>query len=161
MSSNFRPLDSPAAKLPRTGRQAGRVVLNVGGTRFETTETTLVNGGVGYFALRFGRTGAVCGVDDDDDDIFVDCDGRLFAHVLHWMRRRALPAAILDDAALIDDVAGEADFYGLDCLREACNERRRAIEEERKRPRTARSFSLRVAGRGRGRASVGKFLRRE
>ena len=124
----------------------GRVLLNVGGTRDESSVDTLVNGGIGYFATRFGPTAAY--FSNAEDEIFIDCDGALFGHVLHWMRRRKLPAAIHDHERLLMDVAGEADFFGLDDLQAACAQRLAEVGEARQpKPRTARSFSLLVAGR--------------
>ena len=130
-------------------KPTGRVLLNVGGTRYESAVDTLVNGGTGYFSRLFGPTGAAFGA---TDELFIDCDGALFAHVLHWMRRRTLPAAIYDHERLLMDVAGEADFFGLDCLQAACTqraaeitaERQRRDEELRPKPRTARSFCCKV-----------------
>lgn len=156
--------DSAAAKAPRTEPAvphcepiSGRVILNVGGMRYESTVETLSNGGSGYFAARFGSTGMCLGA-EDGRDIFVDCDGRLFAHVLHWLRRRSLPAAIRGDEELLTDVSAEAEFYGLGDLSAACQlrveelnaardqERERRIAEQRPKARSAVSFSLTVHG---------------
>jgi hypothetical protein len=65
-------------------QQMGRVDLNVGGHRFETSVQTLrqVPGNIfdAYFSGRYAQDACT------DGSIFIDRDGELFAHVLQYMR---------------------------------------------------------------------------
>jgi hypothetical protein len=65
-------------------RQEGRVQLNVGGYRYETSVQTLrrVPGNFfdAYFSGRYAQD--VC----EDGSIFIDRDGMLFGHILQYMR---------------------------------------------------------------------------
>lgn len=140
----------PPAKQQR--RTNGRVAVSVGGQLFETTASTLSNGGTGYFAALFGATGAAL---QADDEVFVDRSGALFVHVLHWMRTRCLPAALRTPDTrtllLLADVAAEAEYFGLSDLQAACAECEQEIRRELRPstppvPPTARSFSLKVIG---------------
>jgi hypothetical protein len=96
---------APAAKQQRSGR----IVVNVGGRSFVTTESTLMNGGHGYFAARLGATGLALGA--DDDVLFVDRSPELFDHVIHWLRTHTLPAALKRDVHLLEDaITGSNPF---------------------------------------------------
>ena len=129
------------------------IKIQVGNDVYATTVSTLENGGHGYFASLFG-VGSAFG--DAERMVFVDRDGALFKHVLHWMRTHSLAAALAHDAHLLIDVAVEADFFGLDDLKAACTERatelKEALEKEiaKQAPPepavAARSFSVKVIG---------------
>jgi hypothetical protein len=61
-----------------------RVALNVGGTRFETTVMTLLQSE--YFATMFKSRFREASQTAQHEEIFLDRDPVLFAHVLNWMR---------------------------------------------------------------------------
>ena len=118
--------DAPAAcsEVTAARRPRGdRVTLQVGNEVLHTTASTLRNGGLGYFANLLGKTGEA--FSDSEEEIFVDRDGTLFTHVLHWMRTRSLSlaAALYGESHLLIDVAAEAQFFGLEDLASACMER--------------------------------------
>ena len=112
-----------------------RVVINAGGKLFETSTTTLLASGSGYFEGLLGSTGetmrgkkrARVGADGDDDaasrrELFVDRDPDIFGDVLKYMRANCLPAAVAADAHRLHDLRVEAEFFAYDRLVAACDE---------------------------------------
>ena len=117
-----------------------RITINAGGRRFETSTTTLVGCGAGYFEALLGETGRklpgrkrarapeVTGAADDDDapgaprEMFIDRDPDVFADVLRFMRANRLPAAAAADAHRLEDLKTEAEFFCYDRLAAACDE---------------------------------------
>lgn len=89
----------------------GRVVLDVGGTRFTTTLSTL--GDSVLAALFYGRQDLDETV-DDDGAVFIDRDPQAFAHILQWLRTGVVP--LVHDAAQRKTLILEAVHYGLDQL---------------------------------------------
>ncbi|XRB03320.1 hypothetical protein NFJ02_17g26740 [Pycnococcus provasolii] len=99
-----------------------RVVVDAGGVQFVTSLATIEACG-GYLAAAVKRdlAGAANACDvTTTASIFVDRDPELFKHVLAWMRANKLPAAIANNATLLEDLANEAEFFALDNLREEC-----------------------------------------
>lgn len=99
----------PMSKRARGG-DPDRVVLNVGGTEFATSRSTLEPCS-SYFARRFSEewAGGAAG------EIFLDLDADCFRVLLSCMRRRSalLPAADLD---LCARVLLDAQYLGIDFL---------------------------------------------
>ena len=138
---------------------ADRITINAGGRRFETSTTTLMGSGAGYFEALLGETGQklrgrkrarapeVTGAADDDDapgaprEMFIDRDPDVFADVLRYMRANRLPAAAAADAHRLEDLRTEAEFLCYEALVAACDEAIEALE--RARP-TARFLTLKV-----------------
>ena len=137
---------------------ADRLTVNAGGRRFETSTTTLMGSGAGYFEALLGETGQklrgrkrarapeVTGAVDDDDagaplDIFVDRSPDLFEDVLQFARANRLSAATRKDAERLEDLKTEAEFFCYDRLAAACDEALEALE--RARP-TARCLTCHV-----------------
>ena len=119
---------------------ADRITINAGGRRFETSTTTLMGSGAGYFEALLGETGQklrgrkrarapeVTGAADDDDapgaprEMFIDRDPDVFADVLRYMRANRLPAAAAADTHRLEDLKTEAEFLCYDRLVAACDE---------------------------------------
>ena len=119
---------------------ADRITINAGGRRFETSTTTLIGSGAGYFEALLGETGRklrgrkrarapeVTGAVDDDDapgtprEMFIDRDPDVFADVLRYMRANRLPAAAAADTHRLEDLKTEAEFFCYDRLMAACDE---------------------------------------
>ena len=138
---------------------ADRITINAGGRRFETSTTTLMGSGAGYFEALLGETGQklrgrkrarapeVTGAADDDDapgaprEMFIDRDPDVFADVLRYMRANRLPAAAAADTHRLEDLKTEAEFLCYDALVAACDEAIEALE--RARP-TARCLTFHV-----------------
>ena len=90
-------------------------------------------------------SGCVPVAHDSAGAIFIDRDGDLFRHVLAFLRdgpRAALPA----DADTLRALAVDADYYQLDGLKEAVNER--LPEEGSLSPATARARARRAGPDG-------------
>ena len=138
---------------------ADRLTVNAGGRRFETSTTTLISCGAGYFDALLGETGQklrsrkrarapeVTGAVDDDDapgaprEIFVDRSPDLFEDVLQFARANRLSAATRKDDERLEDLKTEAEFFCYDRLAAACGEALEALE--RARP-TARCLTFHV-----------------
>ena len=138
---------------------ADRLTVNAGGRRFETSTTTLIGCGAGYFEALLGETGQklrgrkrarapeVTGAVDDDDapgaprEIFVDRSPDLFEDVLQFARANRLSAATRKDDERLEDLKTEAEFFCYDRLVAACDEAVEALE--RARP-TARCLTFHV-----------------
>ena len=126
---------------------ADRITINAGGRRFETSTTTLMGSGAGYFEALLGETGQklrgrkrarapeVTGDDDDAPgaprEMFIDRDPDVFADVLRFMRANRLPAAAAADAHRLDDLRTEAEFLCYEALVAACDEALEALERAR------------------------------
>jgi hypothetical protein len=96
-------------------QQEGRVLLNVGGYRYETSVQTLrrVPGNLfdAYFSGRYAQD--VC----TDGSIFIDRDGMLFGHVLQYMRDGVVSVVQQDArqrAGLLRRLKRELSFFSLD-----------------------------------------------
>ena len=120
-----------------------RVIINAGGKLFETSTTTLLASGSGYFEGLLGSTGetmrgkkrARISADGDDDaasrrELFVDRDPEVFGDLLKYMRGNRLPAAVRADAHRLDDLKAEAEFFAYDRLVAACDEAMAALSEK-------------------------------
>ena len=59
-----------------------RVLLNVGGTKYETSSTTLLSHQSAFFDCVLSEQWVEAKV----DEIFIDRDGKLFRHILNFMR---------------------------------------------------------------------------
>ena len=115
---------------------ADRLTVNAGGRRFETSTTTLMGSGAGYFEALLGETGQklrgrkrarapeVTGSADDDapGEVFVDRSPDLFEDVLQFARANRLSAATRKDAERLEDLKTEAEFFCYDRLAAACDE---------------------------------------
>ena len=113
-----------------------RITINAGGRRFETSTTTLMGSGAGYFEALLGETGQklrgrkrarapeVTGSADDDapGEIFVDRSPDLFEDVLQFARANRLSAATRKDDERLEDLKTEAEFFCYDRLAAACDE---------------------------------------
>ena len=103
--------EQPTAKAPRTGAAHGdRVVLNVGGTRFHTTFSTLASSSSYFAACASGSWR-----ESSADEIFLDRDADVFSALLTMMRagRPFLPE---HDRPLCVRILLEAEFFGMDNL---------------------------------------------
>jgi hypothetical protein len=99
--------------------QEGRVELNIGGYRFETSVETLRRVPHTFFDAYFSGRYAqdVC----NDGSIFVDRDGKHFGHILEYMRDGHLSVAEPDacsDTALLRALKREFGFYCIELYAE-------------------------------------------
>ena len=107
-----------------------RITISAGGRDFVTSLSTLKSSGAGYFEALLGPTGRSmkgrkrARADDDEPprELFVDRDPDLFGDVLAFMRSGRIPAATRTDAARLEDLRDEAEFFAFDALAAACDE---------------------------------------
>ena len=122
--------------------ESTRIIINAGGRIFETSKTTLLASGSGYFEGLLGSTGETMkgkkrarvsadGGDDAPAELFLDRDPDVFADVLKYMRANRLPAAVRADAHRLDDLKSEAEFFAYDRLVTACDEAEAALPRAR------------------------------
>lgn len=98
-------------KRARTVSQPSRVTLNVGGTRFETSSVTL--GSSPYFASLLNGDWQ----ERDGDEIFIDRDPQLFAHVLDWLRTAHMRIPTYQaDPSLWKALRIEAEYFCVETL---------------------------------------------
>ena len=86
----------------------GAITVNVGGSIYQTTLATLtrVEGSMlGALAEAFAAS--------DDEVLFIDRDGPSFRYVLNYLRDPFAKPLLPRDPAERDQLAREADFYGL------------------------------------------------
>ena len=96
------------------------VTLNVGGTRFMTTMSTMQLQRDTYFDGLVRTAQHV-----EDHEHFVDRDPSHFRHVLNFMRGTpSLPATTHE----VDELSREADFYGMPALVRYIEEHREQAE---------------------------------
>jgi hypothetical protein len=92
--------------------QTNKVLLNVGGHRFETSRQTLVSVPDTYLASLF--SGRFELASDAEGAYFIDRDGAHFRHVLNFLRDSGsfkLSSGVAE--ATRDELAVELEFYGL------------------------------------------------
>lgn len=112
-----------------TQTQKKRVVLNVGGARFETSLDTLRNVPGSFLAAMFSGEYSMA-PSDEDGSYFIDRDGTHFRHVLNF--HRAFHEFALDPdltRGQLAELAEEAKYYGiLEQMMPAYAERRARVE---------------------------------
>ncbi|KAJ8028385.1 BTB/POZ domain-containing protein KCTD6 [Holothuria leucospilota] len=84
--------------------EAGCVVLNVGGTKYMTSEDTLKD-------LNLGDDEPL--VTDREGNIFIDRDGVLFRYILSYLRSNKEELHLPDEFLEHDALEAEAKFFGL------------------------------------------------
>ena len=115
---------------PSITMASDRITISAGGKDFVTSLSTLKSSGAGYFEALLGPTGRSmkgrkrARADDDEPprELFVDRDPDLFTDVLAFMRSGRIPAATRTDAARLEDLKDEAEFFAYDDLATACTE---------------------------------------
>ena len=119
--SSFFPAIFGTWQAPKRAREdpgLGRITLNVGGTRFETSLATLTANS-SYFSRRFASDWS--DALDNERELFVDLDPDSFKILLSCMRQRMplLPT----EAELFSRVLLDAEFLGVDWLIDEVKER--------------------------------------
>ena len=104
---------------------APHVGLNVGGIKFETTRDTLSQ--CEYFASYL--EGRLPHATDADGRLFIDRNGKLFAHLLDFMRNAQRPSQHVV-AQHKNELLGECDYFGLPWLKDLRHVDRKLYQEE-------------------------------
>jgi hypothetical protein len=90
---------------------AGRIVVDVGGTKFLTATKTLATNSTYFASLFRGEWSESSAHDGEEDDVFLDQDPVAFGKLLQYMRRGMIKVEDVDIDVLI-----LAEFLGLDKL---------------------------------------------
>jgi hypothetical protein len=104
----------------------GIVKLDVGGTLFSTTHSTLSAGG--DTMLRRMLDSSIPTTAGPDGRIFVDRDGERFRQVLNFLRDGSLPPGI--PIEVLEALSREANFFCIDSLAEHIAERLKEIQSD-------------------------------
>jgi len=104
----------PGKILPK---QTEIVKLNIGGTKFTTSKTTLINMGDNFFSRLV--QGTISSYVDEEGYYFVDRNGDLFGPILDFLRTGSL---IIPPVISVRAILCEADFYSIDLSHSFCGE---------------------------------------
>jgi hypothetical protein len=93
----------------------GKVILDVGGEKLATSVETLTRVKDTFFTALFSKQWEL-ERDPDDKSIFIDRDGKLFHHILAYLRTNKVPNDILNNESLCDLLITEAEYFRLHAL---------------------------------------------
>ena len=109
-----RGVQGPSLRIPRSAVEGaldkfkGRVKLNVGGVKYETTLTTLTaDGDDSMLGSMFSGRHELH--PNDDGEVFIDRDGKHFGHILNVLRDSSVAVNLNDRAAL----HAELQYHGI------------------------------------------------
>jgi len=104
------------------------IKLSVGGRPYETTRRTLVACPDSLLANMFSLEPSRPADAVSPDEVFkIDADPDVFGILLNWLRREKL---MMIEGISLENVAVEAEFFGLIELKDAVEERKKKIKEE-------------------------------
>eukprot|EP00618_Florenciella_parvula_P019420 CAMPEP_0119493326 /NCGR_PEP_ID=MMETSP1344-20130328/17607_1 /TAXON_ID=236787 /ORGANISM="Florenciella parvula, Strain CCMP2471" /LENGTH=208 /DNA_ID=CAMNT_0007528741 /DNA_START=58 /DNA_END=684 /DNA_ORIENTATION=- len=121
-----RTMSDPSS-VPQTVER--KIHLNVGGTRYITTDSTLLQCPESMLAAMFSGRFPV--PTDAEGAVFIDRDGSRFRHVLNWLRSGTVPS--FDSVWRYEEVLEEASYYALQDLETLILEKIEALQEEQAR----------------------------
>ncbi|CAO0799211.1 unnamed protein product [Mucor circinelloides] len=104
--------------------QAFIIKLNVGGQLFTTFHKTLTQSK--YFVNLLSKDSLSGKTMTDKNEIFIDCNGRLFSDVLFYLRTHSVFAKDIDMLRLLQE---EAKFYQLDAMVEVSEQEIKNLSE--------------------------------
>ena len=96
--------------------QRSRVELDIGGTRYVTSVSTLRSRPGSMLDALFSGRHAV--IEEEDGSVFIDRDGSAFGHVLAYLRDGVVAAGCEDDARLLGRLKRDFDFYCIELVEE-------------------------------------------
>ncbi|CAF1199551.1 unnamed protein product [Adineta steineri] len=109
-----------------------KVILNVGGSKYTTTGSTLTCMGNPFFTLLFSEQGKL-ERDPNDNSIFINRNGTLFEHILEYFRTNTIHSDIMTNEPLRQRLIIEAEYFCIHNLIYILTEpeRKRQQEEEK------------------------------
>jgi N-acetylneuraminic acid mutarotase len=96
--------------------QRSRVELDIGGTRYVTSVSTLRSRPGSMLDALFSGRHAV--IEEEDGSVFIDRDGSAFGHVLAYLRDGVVAAGCEDDARLLGRLKRDFDYYCIELVEE-------------------------------------------
>ena len=94
--------------------QRSRVELDIGGTRYVTSRSTLRSRPGSMLDALFSGRHAV--MKEEDGSVFIDRDGSAFGHELAYLRDSVVAAGCEDDARLLGQLKRDFDFYCIELV---------------------------------------------
>ena len=95
--------------------------MDIGGQRFVTSLTTLQREPDSMLGIMFSGHHKI--IKQEDERVFIDCDGTHFGIILNILRRNIkLLDQLPDDRLILRDISVEAEFYQLRKLIEIINQ---------------------------------------
>ncbi|CAF2225380.1 unnamed protein product [Rotaria magnacalcarata] len=105
----------------------GMVILNVGGDRFTTSVETLIVEKATFFTALFSKQWQL-ERNPKDDSIFIDRNGKLFTHILEYLRTNVVLDDVMKNETLRQKLIIEARYFRLHSLIEILTEPDRSAE---------------------------------
>jgi hypothetical protein len=93
----------------------GKVILDVGGEKFNTSVDTLIRVKDTFFTALFSQQWEL-ERDPDDKSIFIDRNGKIFTYILEYLRTDILPNNVMRDETLLHSILIEAQYFRLHAL---------------------------------------------
>ncbi|CAF3900610.1 unnamed protein product [Adineta steineri] len=95
---------------------SSKVILDVGGEKYTTSIDTLTAREQNTFFTDLFARQWQAERDPKDDSIFIDRNGKLFTHILEYLRSGTIPNTIKTDETLRQNLVMEANFFRLQKL---------------------------------------------
>ncbi|CAF0959551.1 unnamed protein product [Adineta steineri] len=110
----------------------GKVILDVGGSKYTTSVDTLTSEKDTFFTALFSKQWNV-ERDPNDNSVFIDRNGELFKHILEYLRTDSIPNDVMTNESLRQLLIKEAEYFRLHKLIYILTKpgRKREQEEER------------------------------
>ncbi|CAF0818161.1 unnamed protein product [Adineta steineri] len=135
ISNEEREWKSIKLKLSTTSIK-GKVILDVGGVKHTTSVDTLTKVKNTFFAALFSKKWEL-ERDPNDNSIFIDRNGKLFEHILEYLRTESVPNDIMINESLRQRLIIEAEYFCIDnliyILKEPDRKRQQKEKEEEER----------------------------
>ncbi|XP_024400782.1 uncharacterized protein [Physcomitrium patens] len=113
-----------------------KIVVNVGGTCFETSRQTLCLDSKSMFSTWLSRHHT------NNCTLWIDRDAERFRHVLNYLRNGTV---WLNDIPSLHGLREEADFFGLEGLKSLCDDLVQDLEKKKEEKSKKWSIQLRGA----------------
>ena len=108
----------------------GKVTLDVGGDKYTTSVETLTREKETFFTALFSKQWQL-ERDPDDKSIFIDRDGKLFNHVLAYLRTGRVPIETMNNEPLRQLLIIEAEYFRLhNLIHQLTEPERKEIEDQ-------------------------------
>jgi hypothetical protein len=92
---------------------SSKVIFDVDGEKYTTSIDTLTAREQGTFFTDLFARQWQAERDPKDESIFIDRNGKLFAHILEYLRTGAIPNNVKSDETLRQNLVIESDFFRL------------------------------------------------
>jgi hypothetical protein len=102
------------AKLKKLSKR-GMVILNVGDNKYTTSVDTLTREKNTFFTALFSEQWEL-EIDNTDESIFIDRNGKLFFHILEYLRTDTVLKDVMKDDSLRRSLIIEAEYFRLHTL---------------------------------------------